>query len=228
MRVDLKTVLKDDALFKFYSWMKLSSAALYMDLVMGFIFRDNYLNMETLITNLELSQIIYFILLGAALFPILASFVYIAHGTALMINGIIFEVITHIPFLYSSCDIGYKKTNTYELHYDELKDFALRKNNQVAYAMAIDCKNSYAIKRLNKYITVAALILLCFDINIGGIMSHIIIWSTWVKTVLYILVGVVIYFLLRKLAMYNNGHYVTKSEELYNEVRETISKHNLQ
>lgn len=62
MEIDLRNTLQNDALFKFYSWMKLSVFALYIDMVMGFIFRGDDLDMKTQIANLEFSQIICFVL----------------------------------------------------------------------------------------------------------------------------------------------------------------------
>ncbi|RHH07932.1 hypothetical protein DW228_18540 [Bacteroides fragilis] len=217
MEIDLRNALQNDALFKFYSWMKLSVFALYIDMVMGFIFQGDDLDMKTQIANLEFSQIICFVLLGAVMFPILTCFVYMAHGLALMIKGLSFEVREYFASS-KNFSVTTKKKDYFEIHYDELKDYALRNNNQVAYLLAVDCEKSYALERLNRYITVAALILFCFDINIGSIISHIIIWSPWGRIMVYILASIAIYFLLRELAMYNDGHCLTRSEALYNEV----------
>lgn len=157
------------------------------------------------------------------MFPILTCFVYMAHGLALMIKGLSFEVREYFASS-KNYSVTTKKEDNFEIHYDELKDYALRNNNQVAYLLAVDCEKSYALERLNRYITVAALILFCFDINIGGIISHIIIWPPWGRIVVYILTSIAIYFLLRELAMYNDGHCLTRSEALYNEVRKMRSE----
>ena len=221
MEFNIKNALQNDALFKFYSWMRLSAVALYIDLIIGVLIKMGFLNMEGLVINMELSQIICFILLGAILFPVLTGLVYYIHLVALVLSYFIWKIQDYfIDYNYK-----YEKPESYELSYEELKEFAVLKNNQVAYSLAIDCERSYALKRLNRYITTATLLLFCFDINAGVILSHIIVWTFWSRMLVYTLLGILMYFLLRKLATYNAGHWKTSSEALYNEVR-NITRNN--
>lgn len=213
-------LMKENTLFQFYSWMKLVVLVLYLDLFSGIA----TLNRNTIFVNLadiDLTFILYFILISAASFTLIVIFVLASHSLALSINVLIYEVKS--IKIFSKKDEGITNRNmdltVYDLSFQNLMDYALKENNDIFFRLAILVSQKYKQMKLNRYITTAAILLLCFDLNHGAILSNIKILTTDIKYCIYFFSAFICYLLLHKIAFYNAGAYKTYSKDLYDRVK---------
>ena len=212
------TFLKSDEPFHFYSWMKLAALTSYFDLFIGFTM--NRINFEICnFETIDISLLIFFVIFTAFCFPLIIILIIFIHFISLFIDLVLFFIkrISFIEEIINNNSID-SKNESYMLSFEELMDYSLINNNKIIYNIAINCKQEYEKIKYNRYITVAAFILLCFDINEGAILSNIFEWKEEFKYLIYIPFTIASYVLLCKIAIYNDSCYKTKSKELYDKI----------
>lgn len=210
----MKDFLKSNMPFQFYSWMKLAALALYLDLFWGVTIKNTDLFFSTF-SNLNISIIISFIVVSAAVFPVIVIFVYIIHLISLVIK-LILESIENSNIIRSLFEDSKSiKIDAYKISYTDLINYALKEKNDIAYNLAISLSQKYKRMKYNRYIATAALVLLCFDINYGSILCDIYTIPKNIRYLIYFYVSIACYVLLCKVAIYNDSCYRTFSQDIY-------------
>lgn len=211
MKEEIKNIIKSDVLFQFYTWMKLATMVLYIDLFWGIYVKSTNLTSASM-SDINMSLIIVFIICSASIFLIATILMPLLRSIMLFIDTLIVSKIKKLL-------IGDVKNNNvifHELSYSNLIDYALKKDSNIAYNLALLVSKEYVQMKLNRYVATVGVIFFCFDINYGSILSNIFMIPTPIKYFIYLASALSIYFLLRNIHFNDTGSYKTTSEDIYN------------
>lgn len=211
MKEEIKYIIKSNVLFQFYTWMKLATMVLYIDLFWGIYVKSTNLTSVSM-SEINMSLIIIFIICSASIFPIATILMSLLRSISLFIDILI---VSKIKTLLIG-DVKNKNVIFHELSYSKLIDYALKKDSNIAYNLALLVSKEYVQIKLNRYVATIGVIFFCFDINYGSILSNIFIIPTPIKYFIYISSALSIYFLLHNIHFNDTGSYKTTSEEIYN------------
>lgn len=194
----INVIAKGNEAFYISFWVKILAFALYTDLFFSIISPLPVITLDSLLSDMNQSLIILFII------GVIASIIIM-----LLISAVLHFLYLHLPLPVKD------KASTKIVHSSSMRQYAILTNNQVAYMEAIQAERNM----INNYIQVGTLLLFCLDLQWGTFMS--IIEQCFPGNIERCEIGfyiLSIFLLLKKLRSMDVGDRIIVSSEVYDKV----------